>query len=55
MGIFPLKYRYSILKSTAYDDKKLNSLLQAARWYAQYIHHSDIEIELAKEDLEIIL
>jgi len=36
-----------------YDDKKLNSLLQAARWYAQYIDHCDIEIYLAKEAQEI--
>ncbi|MBP5520691.1 MAG: MBL fold metallo-hydrolase [Treponema sp.] len=39
----------------AYDDKKLNSILEAARWYAQYINHSDIEIYLAKESLEIVL
>ena len=36
-----------------YDDKKLHSILQAARWYAQYINHSEIEIYLAKEDMEI--
>ena len=35
--------------------KKLNSILQAARWYAQYIEHSDVEIFLAKESQEIIL
>lgn len=35
-----------------YDDKKLNSILQAARWYAQYIQHSDVQIYLAKEDME---
>ena len=38
-----------------YDDKKLNSILEAARWYAQYINHSDIEIYLAKESQEIVL
>lgn len=36
-----------------YDDKKLNSILQAARWYAKYINHSEVEIYLAKEDMEI--
>lgn len=36
-----------------YDDKKLNSILQAARWYAQYINHSEVEIYLAKEDMEV--
>ena len=50
-----IKKIYLFHHEPAYDDKKLNSILQAARWYAQYIHHSDIEIELAKEDLEIIL
>ena len=39
----------------AYDDKKINSILNAARWYAQYIHHSDISISIAKEDLEITI
>ena len=38
-----------------YDDKKLNSILEAARWYAQYINHSDIEVYLAKESQEIVL
>ena len=37
----------------AYDDKKLNSILNSARWYAQYIIHSDIEIFLAVENREI--
>ena len=36
-----------------YDDKKLYSIVQAARWYAQYIAHEDINIQLAKEDMEI--
>ena len=38
-----------------YDDRKLDSILQAARWYAQYIGHSDIQIEIAKESLEVEL
>ena len=50
-----IKKIYLFHHEPTYDDKKLNSILQAARWYAQYIHHSDIEINLAKEDLEIIL
>ena len=36
-----------------YDDKKLYSIVQAARWYAQYIAHEDINIQLAQEDMEI--
>ena len=39
----------------SYDDKKLNSILQAARWYARYIEHTDMEIYLAKESQEIVL
>ena len=39
----------------AYDDKKLNSILQAARWYARYIDHSDVQVELARENLELVL
>ena len=35
-----------------YDDKKLNSILQSARWYAEYIIHSNIEIHLAMENKE---
>lgn len=38
-----------------YDDKKINSILQSARWYAQHIQHSDIQIYISKEDMEIEL
>lgn len=38
-----------------YDDKKLNSILEAAKWYAQYTNHSEIEVNLAKEGLEVKL
>jgi len=38
-----------------YDDKKLDTILNSARWYANYINHSNIRIELAKEGTEIIL
>ncbi len=50
-----IKKVYLFHHEPAYDDKKLNSILQAARWYAQYINHSDIKIELAKEDMEFDL
>ena len=50
-----IKKLYLFHHEPTYDDKKLNSILQAARWYAQYIEHSEIEIYLAKEDLEITL
>ncbi|MCQ2592599.1 MAG: MBL fold metallo-hydrolase [Treponema sp.] len=50
-----IKKLYLFHHEPTYDDKKLNSILMAARWYAQYIHHSDIQIELAREDEEIII
>ena len=50
-----IKTVYLFHHEPAYDDKKLNSILQAARWYAQYINHSEIEIFLARESQEIVL
>ena len=50
-----IKKVYLFHHEPTYDDKKLNSMLQAARWYAQYIDHSDIKIYLAKESSEIEL
>lgn len=50
-----IKALYLFHHKPTYDDKKLNSILQAARWYAQYINHSDIKIYLAKEGHEIKL
>ena len=50
-----IKKVYLFHHEPVYDDKKLNSILEAARWYAQYINHSDIEINLAKESQEIVL
>lgn len=48
-----IKKLYLFHHEPTYDDKKLNSILQAARWYAQYIEHSEVEIYLAKEDMEL--
>lgn len=50
-----IKKIYLFHHEPTYDDKKLSSILQAARWYAQYIDHCDIEIYLAKEAQEITL
>lgn len=36
----------------AYDDKKLNSILQSARWYAKYVCHSEIKVYIASENQE---
>lgn len=48
-----IKKVYMFHHDPTYDDKKLNSILQAARWYAQNINHCNIEIYLAKESQEI--
>lgn len=50
-----IKELYLFHHEPTYDDKKLSSILQAARWYAQYINHADIKIHLAKESKKIIL
>lgn len=52
---YNIKKIYLFHHEPMYDDKKLNSILQAAQWYAQYINHSNIEIEIAKEELEITI
>ena len=50
-----IKNIYLFHHEPTYDDRKLDSILQAARWYAQYIGHSDIHIEMAIESLEVEL
>lgn len=50
-----IKKVYLFHHEPTYDDKKLDSILQAARWYAQYINHSEIEVQLAKEGDEFTL
>ncbi|MCQ2573307.1 MAG: MBL fold metallo-hydrolase [Treponema sp.] len=50
-----IKELYLFHHEPTYDDKKLSSILQAARWYAQYINHSDIKIYLAKESKSFTL
>lgn len=35
-----------------YDDKKLNSILQSARWYAKFVCHSEIKVYLSMENQE---
>ena len=35
-----------------YDDKKLNTILDSAKWYAEFIVHKKIDIYLATESQE---
>lgn len=50
-----IKKVYLFHHEPAYDDRKLNTILQAAKWYAQYVGHSDVKIEIAKESFEFEL
>ena len=38
-----------------YDDKKVYSILQSARWYASYAVKKEIHLDIAAEGLEIDL
>ena len=38
-----------------YDDKKLYSILESARWYASHTIHSDVNVNLAVEGEEVEL
>lgn len=44
-----IKNVYFFHHEPTYDDKKLYSILQSARWYAQYVVNSDMKINLARE------
>lgn len=46
-----IKKMYLFHHEPTYDDKKLNSILQSAQWYAQYIAKTDMELHLAQEGL----
>ena len=48
-----IKNVYLFHHEPMYDDKKLHSILTAARWYAKYIVHSDVNVFLAEEGLEL--
>jgi len=38
-----------------YDDKKIYKILNSAKWYEKHIENSNLEIYLAKEELEFTL
>lgn len=50
-----IKSLYLFHHDPSYDDRKLDSILNSARWYAQYIVHSDIKVFLASEGFEFEL
>lgn len=44
-----IKKIYLFHHEPTYDDKKINSILQAAKWYSSYISHDSVKVELAVE------
>ena len=50
-----IKKLYLFHHETTYDDKKLNSILESARWYANYITQNSVKVYLSTEGLEIHL
>lgn len=50
-----IKKIYLFHHEPTYDDKKLNAILQSARWYAKYIAHSNLQIYLSTENTEFSL
>ena len=50
-----IKKIYLFHHEPTYDDKKLYSILDSAKKYLKYINREDIQIEIAREDLEIEL
>lgn len=48
-----IKHVYLFHHEPTYDDKKLNSILLAARWYCEYIEHTEVKIDLAKEGMDL--
>lgn len=50
-----IKKLYLFHHEPTYDDKKLNSILESARWYANYITQNPVKVYLSTEGLEIHL
>ncbi len=48
-----IKKVYLFHHEPTYDDKKLNSILSAAKWYSSYISQNKVEVELAIEGTEV--
>lgn len=50
-----IKKLYLFHHEPTYDDRKLHSILQSARWYANYISHNDLKVYLSVEGEEFQL
>lgn len=49
------KKLYLFHHEPTYDDQKLNSILDSAKWYADYVGHDNMEVLIAVEGQEITL
>lgn len=47
-----IKKVYLFHHEPMYDDKKINSILSAAKWYSTFISHDSVKVELAVEGIE---
>lgn len=50
-----IKKMYMFHHEPTYDDRKLNTILESARWYANYISDESLEIDIAREGFGLIL
>ncbi|MBR5934413.1 MAG: MBL fold metallo-hydrolase [Treponema sp.] len=48
-----IKKVYLFHHEPTYDDKKIDSILNAAKWYSSFITHDSVEVELAVEGHEV--
>ena len=46
---YGIKHLYMFHHEPMYDDKKVHSILQSARWYAEYEAHSPLKVDIAVE------
>lgn len=46
-----IKQIYLFHHEPTYDDKKMHSILQSARWYSEYVVNTDLQIFLAQEGM----
>lgn len=44
-----IKKMYMFHHEPTYDDRKLNTILESARWYANYVSGDSLEIDIARE------
>ncbi len=52
---YNVKSLYLFHHEPTYSDKKIFAILNAAKWYADYVAHGNIEVHLAVEGVEITL